>query len=169
MAKPTTFRPGDKGDCEKNCVLYSAHAVMTAVSVEHKNTSGETGYGDTGACRTARKDLITAWAETCSYRHCCCPPGLQQWCNGRMVCHQIHPPGDLGEREERMRATCRTAQSPDGKTEDSPFSVSVTWFSHSSYLASSWDENRQLWPFGYWQKHQNRDYWHISDWTPQIL
>lgn len=123
----------------------------------HNETQGpqpcKTGYGNTGEVMksTVRVERCT-WMET--------QPGgkhahtftavllldlsndaMVKWCVTKSILQEIWE----RKEEERMRSTCRVAQSLRGPIQDSPFSVSFTWFSHSSYLASSWNrKKRQL-------------------------
>lgn len=64
---------------------------------------------------------------------------MVKWCVTKSILQEIWE----RKGEERMRTTCRATQSLRGPIQDSPFSVSFTWFSHSSYLASSWNRNKR--------------------------
>lgn len=126
--------------------------------IKHDNMPGDTGYDYTGEvmkftvrvhtcfeCTAGNHVCVIAvwrevWDGVCSYHHCCSPLGLQRWCNGKMACHQIHPLGDLREIGKRW-AQPGGQEGPGRPIKCSPFSVSVTWFTHSSYLASSYKEN----------------------------
>lgn len=84
--------------------------------------------------------LMRRWAG--SYRHCCYSLlGFQRWCNGKTGCHQIHPQGVLqGNESFEHKLQNNSKLCVWGcRFKSSPFSVSVTWFSISSYFASSWD------------------------------
>lgn len=98
------------------------------------------GWNRSSKCFCSRKRI-----RGVSYLHCSSLLGSQWWCNGKTGCHRSHPPGAL-----QANTTFNYLHNRAGSlihvqvTLNSPFSVSVTWCSISSYFASSWNNNGMM-------------------------
>lgn len=167
MAKPTTFRPGHHRE-RKNGVFFlrrliirmkhkapnPAKLVMAILERLWKCSEGGEMHLDGN----------TAWRETCSYLHCCSPPGPQQWCNGKMVCHQIHLPGDLreerrGEDEVHLQGGAEPQGTHSRLTFLGQFHLVLTFLVFSKFLEQ---KQKTTGYYGY-QQYPSLDYWHFSD------
>lgn len=167
MAKPTTFRPGHHRE-RKNGVFILSWLIMImklkAPTLQNWSWQYWRGYEKCSEGGEMHLNGITAWRETCSYLHCCSPPGPQQWCNGKMACHQIHPPGDLreerrGEDEDHLQGGAEPQGTHSRLTFLGQFHLVLTFLVFSKFLEQ---KQKTIGYYGY-RQYPSLDYWHFSD------